>query len=249
MSAEDEEKPVIEVGEEAWEEEGGALAPTPVEASVEEAPIDEELSESLRPVPPGDEDLGAAPRVPSALPPLVRDPEFSHPAVTEPLLSVGQHLQRARRLGTGIWYAGVFLWAYLVVGEYVVGPGLPEALGWSAFAGIVVGAFLQGANRIGTELMRKAAAISAISVIGVVVFLSTIVGSSSRSVYQGMSLFLLAVSVALVFYGIHLARGGLPKAVSAPGTKWRRIVTWVLFLGNTGLIALAFVAQISGGGP
>src|SRR5690606_26178025 len=124
--------------------------------------------------------------------------------------------------GTGVWYGGVFLWAYLVVGEYVVGPGLPEALGWSAFVGIVVGAFLQGANRIGMESMRKAAAISAISVIGAVFFLSTIVGSSSPSTYQGVSLFLLVASVVLIFYGIHLARGGLPRAASPSTTNWRR---------------------------
>ncbi len=224
MSSEDDDKAVIEIGEEAWEED----KVDPDTSSVEH---------SLRPLPPP---------VPSVRP--SQRPEqptgFSSPAVTEPSLS-GEHLVRARRVGTGIWYAGVLLWAYLIVGEYVVGPGLPEVVGWSTFVGIIVGAFLHGSNRIGTEVMRKVAAISVVAVILTVLFLSSIVGSSQRSEYQGMSLFLLAVSVGLILYGIRFARGGLPRSIGPKETKWGRVLTWVLFVSNTGLIAIAFLAQIS----
>ncbi len=229
--------------------------PTPVDRrsfGSDEPPIDEQLSESLPPlastVPtlrPAEGPIVEAPPVPVSEPPPPSDATgFSHPAVTQPSLSIGEQLLVARRRGTAIWYAGVVLWAYTIVGEWVVGAELPEFFGWSAFVGIAVGAYLHGANRVGTNWMVKIGAASVASLIVFVVLLSSVVGSSQRSEYQAISLLLLGMSIALIFGGMRFARGGFPKPVRPPGIHWPRAIMWLLFVVNTGLIGAVFLSNL-----
>lgn len=279
MSKEEENRPVIEVTEESWEEDTSdvdvfeledTLSPpdsevdsvpsgtadtrrstqleketqfesAPVDAGSgmsEPIPQDGSLPESLAPVAP----------LASAVPPYQRATPFSaiptdsepppsrasgFPPTSEPPRSLGEQFARARRIGTGIWYAGVFLWTYLVVGELVVSLELPEFFGWSAFAGVVVGAFLHGANRIGTLAMRTVAAISVGSVIAGIFFLVTVVGSSHKVEYQTVSLLLLIASVGLILWGIRFSHGGLPRPLGPSGIKWPRLLLWLFFVGQT----------------
>lgn len=222
----------------------------------DEAPPSEELTEAIVPEVAQEECM---------LPPSPSARTSVHPVVSEPLiiesnpppsipsvfpeshgalssLSVGQHFARARRIGTGIWYAGVVLWSYLIVGELVVSAGLPEVVGYMAFVGIVVGAFLQGANRVGIVAMRKLAALSVGADVFGVLLLSSIIGSSRRSEYQALSFGLLLISVGLVLWGIRFSRGGLPKPLGAPGINWPRLVVWALFFGPTLLIGAALLS-------
>lgn len=214
-----------------------------------DVPLDEELSESLRPIlPPSPlihpvgHTVVSTPVITDSEPPPSISSVFQDLSGTPPSLSVGQHFARARRIGTGIWFAGVFLWAYLVVGELVVGAGLPEAFGWSAFVGVVVGAFLHGANRIGTRDMRKMAALSAGADIVGVLLLSSLIGSTRRSEYQALSFGFLLIAVGLVFWGLRFARGGLPRIQRSPGINWPRLVVWVLFVGPTLLIGAVLLS-------
>lgn len=256
MSDNKEERPVIEVTEESWEEDTGEVdvseleeaKAAPVEVR-EEIPIDEELSASLHPVPlpvqsarPTEPGPGAVVSVVSdSEPPPSAVAEFVRFGAAEPPLSLGEHLSRARRIGTGIWYAGVFLWVYLIVGELVVGVGLSEVLGWSAFAGVVVGAFLHGANRIGTLAMRNVAVISIGSVISFVFLFAMLAGSSARSDYQALSFVLLVVALVLIFFGLRYSRGGLPQLPGPRGIRWHRLALWVVFLAHTALVTALFL--------
>lgn len=207
----------------------------------------EELPESESPiwppsldVPTSDQPMASVPLIIESNPPPSIPSVFpeSHGAS----LSVGQHFARARRVGTGIWYAGVFLWSYLIVGEFVVGAGVPEVYGWSAFVGLVVGTFLHGANRVGVPTMWRLATIAVGTDIVGVLLLSSLVGSSRRSTYQALSLGLLFVAVGLIFWGIRFSRGGLPRPRGAPGINWPRLVLWALFAGPTLLIGAAFLS-------
>jgi hypothetical protein len=221
---------------------------TPLDgASDEDLPLDEALSDSMRPILPPAPSLPPPHSMKTAYDTVITDSEpppslRAHDSTgTQSFSSVGEHLARARRIGTRIWYAGVFLWTYLVVGELVVGVGLPEAFGWSAFAGVVVGTFLHGANRIGTGEMGKSAAISVGSVIACVFVFATLVGSSRRTEYQVLSLVLLLASIGLIFWGRHYSRGGLPQTLRKPTKNGLRILLWVLFLGHTALVGAIFL--------
>lgn len=226
MSKKEEERPVIYVTEDSWEEDTG---------EVDVLELEEGLS-----------CLDSSPESPPVFadsePPSRGFTQSLKRGSTQPSLSVGEHLARARRIGTGIWYSGVFLWAYLIVGELVVGAGLPEFLGWSAFVGIVVGGFLHGANRIGIPAMRKAASISIGSVGVGVVLITALAGSSVRSEYQALSLVLLIAAVSLIFLGLRYTRGGLPKLPGPTAIRWPRLALWVLFLGQTALVAASLLS-------
>lgn len=249
MSEEDKTKPVIEVTEEYWEEDTAKADifeldmpsdPTPVEVDSTErkvAPPQEEHSESHLPQP------AAFARVRPSVRPISGRRSVKSRDKMSPSLGVGEQLLRASRIGTGIWYAGVVLWSYLIVGEYVARAGLPEFLGWSLFAGVVVGAFLHGANRIGTQVMGRVSASSAGLVIAGAFLLSTAVGASQPSEYQSISLVLLLTAVALILWGIRFSRGGLPRSHGPPGINWPRLLLWGVFFGNTALALVSFLVQ------
>src|SRR5690606_3775694 len=120
---------------------------------------------------------------PEAAPPEAAQPEAA--ALPSPRTTA-----KAERWAYGSSYAGVILWSYVVVGEYVVGARLPEVLGWSVFLGLLVGAFLHGANRVGLPAMRRMAAWCLGGVVSFVAFVSSLAGTSSRSEYQAISAFL-----------------------------------------------------------
>lgn len=145
----------------------------------------------------------------------------------------------------GVWYAGVILWSYVVVGEYVLGAGLPEVLGWSCFVGVLVGTFLQAANRIGVSLMGRTAGLGFVAVVGLVLFVSSLVGTSSRSEYQGISALFLLVAIGAIFFGV-LRANRLRLLAGAPKKKlsWPKVATWLIFGGNSLLIMAAFLSQI-----
>jgi hypothetical protein len=151
---------------------------------------------------------------------------------------------KAELWASGVWYAGVILWSYVVVGEYVVGAELPEVLGWSCFVGLLVGTFLQGANRIGVPLMRRTAALGFGGVVVLVLFISSIFGTSRRSDYQGTSAFLLLVAVLAVIFGVLRANKLRVQAgASKKKPTFAKVATWVIFAGNSLLILTAFLSQ------
>jgi hypothetical protein len=143
-----------------------------------------------------------------------------------------------------IWYAGLVLWTYLVMGEYVVGAELPEFVAWSGFVGILVGGYLHGANRVSPPRMGRIAAGSLVGALGFVALVSTVAGSSRRSEYQSVSTVLLLLGLGALLGGARWARKLRYFGQQRPKLGWVRISLLAIVFGNSLLMLIAFAAQM-----
>lgn len=199
---------------------------------------------------PYDEDV---PRADEMLPPPVRPAPDSplpepwapdRPFEQESLGARTPWISPAEKVSLGVWYGGGVLWTYVVLGEYVVGAGLPEFLAWSVFVGVLVFCFLKGANRAGPQMMGKIASLAVLSVIGLLLLITTLLGSSVRSEYQSVSVLLLLLSLVATLGGAHRVRRYKYFGQLTPKLGWAQVALLVVLAGNTLLMLAAFASQM-----
>lgn len=129
----------------------------------------------------------------------------------QPSLPPANFQQRKPRpvLGSSLWVGGTLLWAYVVMGEWVLTIELPEPLAWLIVLGAYVASWVFAVRRLSPE-QRRPHLLLAPGVLGIVwfvfviLFTASLLGSSRRSVVAGLTVMLWFVSAAMFAAGRQL---------------------------------------------
>lgn len=131
-------------------------------------------------------------------------------ALPSPLAASAFRVRRERPvLGPSLWIGGALLWAYVVMGEWVVTIELPEVLGWLVVLLAYAVSWVFAVRRLAPE-RRRALFVVTPGVLGlvwfvfVVFFISSLLGSSRRSVVAGITVMLWFISAAMFGAGRQL---------------------------------------------
>ena len=143
--------------------------------------------------------------------------EFPPAAVgPEPQLLPDRQLFRQRRarplLGPSLWIGGALLWAYVVMGEWVVTIELPEVVGWLVVLLAYAGSWTLAVRRSNPDQRRPLHTILP-GIAGffgfafAVVFTASVLGGSSRKQVAAVTVMLWFVAVAMFAAGRRLTQG------------------------------------------
>jgi hypothetical protein len=133
-------------------------------------------------------------------------------------------------LGPSLWTSGALSWAYVVVGEFVVNLGLPEAVGVVV---VLASVFATWAHAV---RLREGAWFSvsklAPLLLGLLLFLGlmfvavSVLGSQSRTQTSAVTIVLWFVSVFAFLLGRHWT--ALPHYGQTKSARIRTIAVWML---------------------
>jgi hypothetical protein len=148
---------------------------------------------------------------------------------------------------TTVWLAGVALWTYLVLGEYVVTVGLNEPTAWLLFLG-TIGAVLMNLAQSGVLSARSlfGVVLGALAGLGILVFLvANVFASPDPGEFQTVSLLLLVVSVLSVVVGNKRSERSVETSETKEKTRsWKWYALWGSFAVNTLIVVVVLVGSL-----
>lgn len=208
-------------------------SPKPEEAEASDAV---QPSETPTPAPSGKTDV---PVVPRQGPPSVPPPGFP-PSGADAATGLAPEAFAQRRrfpvLGASLWIFGALLWAYLIMGEWVIHLKLPEGVGVLVVAIAYGVAWFTSVRELGQSGSRWKLVVPGL--VAVVLFAATLLlvsglfGSSRRSTIAAVTMSLWFFSAAVYVLGRHLrARSRVNR------TRWQAagsIALWIV----SGLVTL-----------
>jgi len=189
----------------------------PIESGqVESAPMEQEPPQLLPPpfapppmTPPPNPPPHFAPP-PNAPPPFAQPapmvaPPLEPPAFEAAAFAAPMRTRRGRPvLGASLWIFGALLWAYVVMGEWVLKFELPEAFAALAVLAAAGMAWLSATRHLTQRPQQLTPAALGVGLFVVTLIVSTMVATHRRSVEEGVAVLMWFFSAGVYFLGRYL---------------------------------------------
>lgn len=196
---------------------------------------------------PAEADNGDAPEEPRVGPPSVPPPGFPPPGV-DTLPSVMPEALGRRRgspvLGASLWIFGALLWAYVVMGEWVIHLSLPEGLAVLIVAIAYGLAWVTSGRGLGEGAGRWKVVVPGIAALVlffvILLLVAGLFGSGRRSTVAAVTVCLWFFSAAVYVLGRHLR--ARPRVTRS---RWQAAGTIVLWIVSGLMTLVSLIATLA----